>query len=110
MVDHRRCEHQAPQGEDIDNICYGTLKPIREEDTFKLLPVLYRPEPEDREKQRSKDSSGLRDHGRSSQREKHSRHRDRSRSREHQPRQSCIMKESSPKKRKDSPSIPPEDL
>ena len=74
MVDHK-CEHQAPQGEDIDNICYRALKPIREEDIYKLLPVLHRPEAEGREKHRSKESSGSRDHGGCSQRGNHSRHR-----------------------------------
>ena len=29
MVDHRRDEHQAHQGEDLDQICYGTLRHIR---------------------------------------------------------------------------------
>ena len=32
MVDHRRGEHQAPKGVDLDKICFGTLKPIREEE------------------------------------------------------------------------------
>ena len=49
MVDHRRGKHQALQGEDLDNIYYGSLKPIREE-IFKLLPVLHRPEAEGAER------------------------------------------------------------
>ena len=44
LVDHRRGEHQAPQGKNLDNICHGTLKPIMEEEISKLLPVLCRPE------------------------------------------------------------------
>ena len=53
MVDHRRGKHQAPQGEDLDQICYGTLRPIREEEIFKLLLVLHRPEAEGKEEKRS---------------------------------------------------------
>ena len=107
MVDHRRGEHQAPQGEDWDNICYGTLKPIREEEISKLLPVLCRPEAEAREKQRSKGSRRSRNHGRPSHWEKCSRHRDRSRSREHLPKCSGSVREPSPKRRKESLAVPP---
>ena len=107
MAEHRRGEHQAPKGEDLGNICYGTLKPIREE-IFKLLPVLHRPEAEGKEKQRSKEGKRARDHGRPSHGEKHSRHRDKSRSREHLPKCSSPVKEPSPKRRKQNPAVPPE--
>ena len=53
MVDHRRGKHQAPQGEDLDQICYGTLRPIWEEEIFKLLPVLHRPEAENKKEKKS---------------------------------------------------------
>ena len=69
MVYHRRCEHQDPQDEDIDNICYGTLKPHQRRGH---LQAAARPEAEGREKQRSKESSRSQDHGRPSQRGKHS--------------------------------------
>ena len=107
MVDHRRGEHQAPQGEDLDNICYVTLKPIREEEIFKLLPVLHMPEAEGKGKQRSKESRRSTDHGRPSHGKKHSRHRNKSRSREHLPKCSGPVRESSPKRRKESPAMPP---
>ena len=107
MVDHRRGEHQAPQGEDLDNICYGTLKPNREEEIVKLLPVLHRPGAEGKEKQRSKESRRSRDHGRPSHGEKCNRHRDKSRSREHLSKCSGPVRDPSPKMRTESPAVPP---
>ena len=106
MVDHWRGKHQAPQGEDLDNICYGTLEPIREEEIIKLLPVLHRPGAEGKEKQRSKESSRSRDHGRPSHGEQCSRHRDKSRPREHLPMCSGLVREPFPKRR-ESPAMPP---
>ena len=107
MVDHRRGEHQTPHGEDLDNICFGTLKPIREGEIFKLLPVLCRPEAEGKEKQTPKESRRSRHHSRPSHGEKCSRHRDKSRSREHLPRCTGPLQEPSPKRRKESPAVPP---
>ena len=76
VVDHRRGKHQAPKGEDLDKICYGTLKPIREEEIFKLLPELHRPEAEGKQKQRSKEDRRARSHGWPFHGEKCSGHRD----------------------------------
>ena len=104
MVDHRRGKHQAPQSEDLDNICYGTLKPIREEEIIKLLPVLHRPGAEGKEKQRSKESRRSRDHGRPSHGEKCSRHRDKSRSREHLPKCLGPVREPSPNEEEGEPT------
>ena len=80
MVDHRRGKHQAPKGEDLDQICYGTLRPIREEEIFKLLPVLHRPEAEGKEEQRSKGGRGAGSHGWAFHKERHSGHRGKRRS------------------------------
>ena len=80
MVDHRIGEHQAPKGEDLDKICYGTLRPIREEEILKLLLVLHRPEAEGKERQRSKEGRRARSHGQPFHEEKHSRYRGRRRS------------------------------
>ena len=54
MVDYRRGKYQAPHGEDLDQICYGTLEPIREEKIFRLLLVLHRPEVENKEEREAK--------------------------------------------------------
>ena len=59
MVDHRRGEHQALQGKDLYQICYGTLKPMREEEIFRLLPVLHRPEAENKGEERPKGAGEL---------------------------------------------------
>ena len=73
-MDHRRGEYQAPQGEDLDQICYGTLRPIREEEIFKLLPVLHRPEAEDKGERKSNGGRRAGSHSWASQEEKYSEH------------------------------------
>ena len=108
MVDHRRGECQAPKGEDLDKICYWTLKTIREEEIFELLLVLHRPEAEGTKKQRTKEGRRARSHGQLFHGEKHSGHRYKSRSRELLPKCSSAVKESSPKRRKQNPAVPPE--
>ena len=80
MVDHRRGEHQATQGKDLDQICYGTLKPIREEEIFRLLPVLHRPEAEDKGEERPKGGRRAGSHSWASYEERCSGHRGKRRS------------------------------
>ena len=86
MVDHRRGKHQAPQGEDLDQICYGTLRPIREEEICKLLLVLHRPEAEGKEERRSKGGKRAGSHGWAFYEERHSGCRGKRRSQEPLPK------------------------
>ena len=100
MVDHRRGEHQAPQGEDLDQICYGTLKPIREEEIFRLLPVLHRPEAEDKGEERPKQGRRAGSHSQASYEERCSEHRGKRRSQEPLPKCFSLVRQPLPKRRK----------
>ena len=105
MVDHRRGEHQGPQGEDLDQICYGTLRPIREEEIFMLLPVLHRPEAENEEEKKSKGGRRAGSRGQASHEE---RCRGKRRSQELLPTCSKPVREPLPKRRKQDAAVPPE--
>ena len=108
MVDHKRGKHQAPQGEDLDQICYGTLRPIREEEIFKLLPALHRPEAEGKEEKRSKGGRRAGSCGQTFHEKRHSGHKDKRRSQEPLPKCSSPVREPSPKRKKHNPAVPPE--
>ena len=40
MINHWCDKHQAPEGDPIDEICYGTLEPFSEGDIFKMQSPL----------------------------------------------------------------------
>ena len=106
MVDHRRCEHQAPQGGDID-ICYGTLKPSEKKTSSTCCQCCtYQKQRVERSicLWRAVDPETMIGCPRGGS----TADTDRSRSREHQPKCSCPMREPSLKRRKDSPPVPPE--
>ena len=43
IINHQHDRHQAPEGDLIDEICYGTLDPIPEDDIFKMQSPLCHP-------------------------------------------------------------------
>ena len=110
MDDHRRDKHQAPQGADLEQICYGTLRPIQEEEIFKLLPVLHRPEAENKEEKKSKGGRRAGSCGQTSHEERCSGHRGKRRSQEPLPTCSSLLREPLPKRRKPNPVVPPENV
>ena len=108
MMDHRRGKHQVPEGEDLDQICYETLRPIREEEIFKLLLVLHRPGAEGKKEERSKGGGRTGSHGWAFHEERYSGHRGKRSSQEPLPKCSSLVRELSPKRRKQNLAVPPE--
>ena len=103
-MDHRRGKHQAPQGEDLDQICYGTLRPIREEEIFKLLLVLCQPEAEGKGARRAGSQS------QAPQEEGCSECRGKRWSQKPLPKCSSPVREPSSKRRKQNPAVPLENV
>ena len=116
MINHCNEKHQAPEGDPIDEICYGTLEPITEDDIFKMQSPLYHPDLAQTDKPKQQSCKELPAHTSSRDRHRSSRGYLRSKS-SHNRSQKCLSKcpapktasdHSSPKRRRDSAGPPQE--
>ena len=99
MINHWHDKHQAPDRDPIDEICYGTLESIPEDDTFKMQFPLYHPDLAQADKPKQQSCKELPAH--TSSRDRHrssrgyqrtqSRHRGRSHSRSQGCWSKCLL-------------------